>query len=100
MDGYTLQADSYEQFLKQHPKMDTDVKEDLQRKIKVFRIMADLNEKEKYEFFTSGAYNEVCKGYFRKAMENCKLNTKTINEVLEEFRWLIDTVGAEEASKF
>lgn len=96
MNEYTLQADFYERCMKQHPETNKETKENIQRKIKIFSMMAELNEKEKNEIFNSGAYNDVCRGYFRKAMENCKIDREIINAVLAEFKWLLDTVGAGE----
>ena len=54
---------------------------------------------DRFEEFDSGDYNDIARAYFKKAMENCDLDKKTIEMVLDEFRWLLDTVTADEIVK-
>ncbi len=98
MDGYELQAASYEQYLETHP-VEPEVKEDLERKIKVLRLFIGTTEQERDEMFNSGAFNDICKGYFKKAMKNCDIPDATIATVLDEFKWLLDTMNATDARK-
>lgn len=98
MDGYELQAASYEQYLNTHP-VEPEIKEELERKIKALRLFIGTTESERDEMFNSGAFNDICRGYFKKAMKNCNIPDKTISAVLEEFKWLLDTISATDARK-
>ena len=100
MDGYELQAQSYEQYLEQHPEQSALVREDIERKIKTLRMFVGTSDADKDEMFNSGAFNDICKGYFRKSMENCKLPKETIDNIMDEFKWLLDTVSAGEVRNY
>ena len=54
---------------------------------------------DRYDEFDSGNYNDIAKAYFERAMKNCAVDKKTIDEVLSEFKWLLDTVSASEITK-
>lgn len=100
MDGYELEAQSYEKYLEQHPEQSALVREDIERKIKTLRLFVGTTNEDKDEMFNSGAFNEICKGYFRMSLENCKLSKETIDSVMNEFKWLLDTKSAGEARKY
>lgn len=53
----------------------------------------------RFEEFDSGNYNDICKAYFIRAMRNAGVDEDKIDVVLEEFKWLLDTVSAEEITK-
>ena len=53
----------------------------------------------RFDEFDSGNYNDIAKAYFERAMKNCAVDKKTIDEVLSEFKWLLDTVSASEITK-
>ncbi len=53
----------------------------------------------RYDEFDSGNYNDIAKAYFERAMKNCDVDKKIIDEVLDEFKWLLDTVSASEMMK-
>lgn len=99
MNGYEIIAQSYEKLLERKPEMDPAEKENINRTIKSLRLIADKTEDEINELFGTGAFNEICKGYFRKAMTNCKLDDKTIAAVMDELKWLLDTMPVQDARK-
>ena len=49
MDGYELQAQSYEQYLEQHPEQSALVREDIERKIKTLRMFIGTSDADKDE---------------------------------------------------
>ena len=53
----------------------------------------------RYDEFDTGNYNDICKAYFIWAMRNAGVDEDKIDVVLEEFKWLLDTVSAEEITK-
>lgn len=53
----------------------------------------------RFDEFDSGDYNDIAKAYFERAMKNCDVDKKTREAVLEEFKWLLDTVSASEITK-
>jgi len=100
MNGYELHSDSYKKYLEMHPDMDENSKVDMQRKIKALDFLADSTKEERLELFNSSAFNDVVKGYFLMAVDNMKLEEKVRNGLLQELRWLFDTVSAEQAEKY
>lgn len=53
----------------------------------------------RFDEFDSGDYNDICKAYFEKAMKNCGVDQNKRDEILSEFKWLLDTVSAKEITK-
>lgn len=100
MNGYEMLAQSYEKLLEKQPEMDPTEKENINRTVKSLRLIADKTEEDIDEIFGTGAFNDICKGYFRKAMVNCKLDEETVAAVMDEFKWLLDTMSAQDARKF
>lgn len=44
--------------------------------------------------FDSGAFSDILKAYCKKAMQNCKIDDDTIDRVMREIKWLLDTEKA------
>lgn len=94
MDGYEYTIDTYEKFVEAHPELDDSVKCDLQLKIEAMKVFTGKSAEFVDALFNSGAFNDICKGYFKRAMENCSVGKETVNAVLDEFAWLLDTMSA------
>lgn len=47
--------------------------------------------------FATGVFNDICKGYVKKAMGNCGLEEEICAAVMEELRHLLDTITAQDA---
>lgn len=94
MNGYELIAKSYETLIKRDdPQID---REACKSKIKVYRALASLSESEILEIFNSGAFNDVLNGYCRMALNNCKVKSDKVSEIMDEIKWLLDTMSAEQ----
>lgn len=96
MDGFTLQVESYKKYLELHPELDQSTKEGIQITIKANQAFIGTTETERDAMFDTGAFNEICKSYFIKAMKNCELSEDVISSVMDEFKWLLDTVSSTE----
>lgn len=88
MNGYTMEADAYRHFLEKNP--DTENREYLERKVKVFDILASLDRKDIAMIFDTGAYNELTKQYIKQAMEMCNYGKEDISKVLSAVSNLFD----------
>lgn len=64
--------------------------------IKANQAFVGTTETERDAMFDTGAFNEICKSYFIKAMKNCELSEDVISSVMDEFKWLLDTVSSTE----
>lgn len=98
MSGYKLMAESYRK------QLDSDLDEEsivkINQKIKGYEFLATCCNAEVYDLFDSGAFNSICKGYFRKAMINSGIDPDKIRDVLYEFSDLLEFMSAEQADKF
>ncbi|MDF2950561.1 MAG: hypothetical protein K0S18_144 [Anaerocolumna sp.] len=92
MNGYELTAQSYEALMKRDNSNIS--KDDCESKIKVYRTLASLSESEIIEIFNSGAFNDVLKGYCKMALKNCGIKDNQISYVMDEIKWLLDTIPA------
>lgn len=96
MDGYKMQADAYEEVLQKKKDLDPAVTEDLKSKIKAFKALEGTTDKDRANIFNTGAFNDITKAYFKKAMEGTEIDQDTITAVLDEYKYLLDTVSAAE----
>lgn len=97
MNGYELNIKAYENILAEK-RPDTDV-EYIKAQIRSLEPFAERTEEERIQLFDSGAFNEVVKSYCRVAMKNCNVDEDTISNVINEIKWLFDTVSANEILK-
>ena len=100
MNGYQLQAESYQRYLEQNPTAPEAVKADIASKVKIYSFLATLDKKERLEIFNSTAFNEVCKGYLAMALDNIGADADTRQAALNELHYLFDTVSAEQAERY
>ena len=91
MNGYQIQAEAYRQVLASDQKVG---REHLEKQVKIFDFLGSLDEEELCMVFDSGAFNEITKAYCRRAMNGVDISREQTNAVMEEMRWLFDTVGA------
>lgn len=103
MNGYQITADSYRHFLENDKDPDTD-REAIQHTIKALDFLATATEEERLELFNSSAFNDVVKGYLKMAVDNIELEDEERGEIrqklLNEFRYLFDTVTAKQAEEY
>lgn len=95
MNGYKMSADAYREFKKRDPKIDVD------SNIKVLDFLATCTEEDIYNLFNSTAFNNICMGYVKIALNDFKeldedMKNRIINHVLYKF----DTVTAEQAENY
>ena len=98
MNGYEIMAESYRDYLKEHPG--TPEAEAVQDKIKAYSYLAGASDRERLELFNSSAFNNVCKGYFLKAMDNRGIDQETRRNLLKEISVLFDEMTAAEAELY
>ena len=95
MNGYKILADSYVEYLGKIP-VSEETRLHLEQKIRVLNVIADISQDDIGALFDTGAFNDICEEYFRKAMKNSNMRKNKIEEVMGEFRWLLDTTSANE----
>lgn len=96
MDGYEFTAKSYEEVLAKK-SLEPAMREHLNQQIAALRVVAGKTNEEIDAIFNTGAFNEICEGYLKKALGNYGLDQETIAGVLHEFKFLLDTITASEA---
>lgn len=106
MNGFELHSQSYKKYLKEHPNEPEDVRAPMLRKIKALDFLSGCTEAERLELFNSSAFNDVVKGYLKLAVDNIKLDmddedkAELRQSLLNEFRYLFDTVTADQAQAY
>lgn len=100
MNGYQIHSQTYKDYLEKHPEEPEEVKAGMQRKIKALDFLADCTEEERLELFNSTAFNDVVKGYVKRACDNLELEEDTRRELLNELRYLFDTMTADQAEDY
>lgn len=95
MNGYKMSADAYREFKKRDPKIDVD------SNIKTLDFLATCTKEDICNLFNSTAFNNICMGYVKIALNDFKeldedIKNRIINHVLYKF----DTVTAEQAENY
>lgn len=95
MNGFEMLTQSYEKVLEQNnPKYD---QENIKGQIASLRSMAWKSEEEINGMFETGVFNEICTGYIYAALQNCNIDAEKASEVVNELKWLFDTIVASQA---
>ena len=97
MNGYQMTADSYRTLLEREQNID---RASIERKIKALDFLATCTKEERLELFNSSAFNDVVKGYLKMACNNMELEDETRQGLLNELRYLFDTVTADQAEDY
>lgn len=97
MNNFQSDIEAYRQILDSNRK-DID-REYIKAEIKALEPFAERTEEEIIKMFDSGAFNEVMTAYCKKAMQNCKIDDETIDKVMGEIKWLLDTEKASQIIK-
>ena len=94
MNEYKMQIEMYRQVLaSDRTNIDRDC---IEAEIRALEPFAERTEQEIAKMFNCGAFNDILKAYCRKAMQNCNVNSETVSNVMNEVKWLLDTVSANE----
>ena len=94
MNGYKMSANAYREFKKRDPKIDVD------SNIKVLDFLATCTEEDIYNLFNSTAFNNICIGYVKNALNDFKeLDEDMKDRIINHVRYKFDTVTAEQAEK-
>lgn len=97
MNGYQMTADSYRTLLEREQDID---RASIESKIKALDFLATCSKEERLELFNSSAFNDVVKGYLKMACNNMELEDEVRQGLLNELRYLFDTVTAEQAEDY
>lgn len=95
MNGFKLLAESYQKIMDGEPVNEQE-KIVIQNKIKLLSFIGDCSQEDIAELYNTSAFNEIAKAYCKKALQNCGADRDMIDNVMQEMKWLHDTVSAEE----
>lgn len=95
MNGYKMSADSYRILKKRDPKIDVD------SNIKTLDFLATCTEEDIYNLFNSTAFNNICMGYVKVALNDFKeIDEELRDRLINYVRYKFDTITAKEAEKY
>ena len=95
MNGYKMSADAYREFKKRDPKIDVD------SNIKTLDFLATCTQEDIYNLFNSTAFNYICLGYVKMALNGFKeLDDDTKDRIINHVLYKFDTVTAEQAENY
>lgn len=98
MDNFEFTAQSYEQIIAK-PDTSDELKRHLKIQITALRVISGKSDSEIAAIFNTGAFNDIVRGYVKKALLNTNLAEELVEDVLGELNYLFDTITAEEAKK-
>ena len=90
MNGFKLMADSYRKLVTEKQISEEDAK----RTIEIYDFFSTCSKDDFYDMVDSSAFNDIIKAYCRKALSCANVNKNTSERVMDELRWLFDTMGA------
>lgn len=97
MNGYKMTADSY-RTLRGNSKVD---QKDLDSNIKTLDFLATCTKEDIYNLFNSTAFNNICMGYVKVALNDFKeIDEELKDRIINYVRYKFDTVTAKQAEKY
>ena len=95
MNGYKMSADSYRILKQRDPKIDVE------SNIKTLDFLATCTEEDIHNLFNSTAFNNICMGYVKMALNDFKeLDDDMKDRITNHVRYKFDTVTAKQAEKY
>lgn len=97
MNGYKMSADSY-RTLRGNSKLD---QKDVESNIKTLDFLATCTEEDIYNLFNSAAFNNICMGYVKVALNDFKeIDEELRDRLINYVRYKFDTLTAKQAEKY
>lgn len=97
MNGYKMSADAY-RTLRGNSKLD---QKDVESNIKTLDFLATCTEEDIYNLFNSTAFNNICMGYVKMALNDFKeIDEDTKDRLINHVRYKFDTVTAKQAENY
>lgn len=95
MNGYKMTADAYREAKKRDPRLDLD------SNIKVLDFLATCTEEDIHNLFNSTAFNNICMGYVKMALNDFKeLGDDMKDRIINHVRYKFDTATANQAENY
>lgn len=96
MNGYKMTADAYREAKKRDPRLDY-----LDSHIKTLDFLATCTEEDIHNLFNSTAFNNICMGYVKMAVNDFKeLDDDMKDRIINHVRYKFDTMTANQAEKY
>lgn len=92
MNGYKLMADT-DRKLVSEGKIKKEVAE---KEIRIYDFLAECDLEDLCIMVDSTAFNDLIKGFCKRAVTNAGLDKKAKEKVLEQLRWVFDELTARE----
>lgn len=99
MHELEIDAKLHREYLEKHPELDKATKEYFQMLIEGELFLAKQTPEGICALFNTGIFNEICKGYCQRALENCELDKDTVDRVMHELGFLFDICTAAQVLK-
>ena len=99
MNGYQMTANAYKRDMARRG-LTGEARADVERTIAALEFMANSEQKTHFALFDTTAFNDVCRGYILMALDNYGAEEDTRNGVMQELKWLFDSVTAEQAERY
>lgn len=97
MNGYKMTADGYRKLLG-NSKLD---QADVESNIKVLDFLATCTQEDIYNLFNSTAFNFICLGYVKMALNGFKeLDDDTKDRIINRVWAMFDEKNAKQAGKY
>lgn len=95
MNGYKMTADAYREFKKKDPKINVD------SNIKTLDFLATCTKKDIYNLFNSTAFNNICMGYVKNALNDFEeLSDDMKDRITSHVKYKFDILTAEQAENY
>lgn len=94
MNGYKIMADSYRKALRDN----IGKGEYNEACIKVFDMLAEFSDTDKYIAFDSGMFNEIFKGYVELLVKD--MDDKTRKDIIDRSGAILDLYNSQQAEEY
>lgn len=98
MNGYEVNAAAYRKAAEN--ETDTETRNNLLHEAALLDIMAGLSDGDRKRLFDTGAFNDVCRGYTRAALDRAGIDRDKISDVMATLGGLFDEMDAAAAERY
>lgn len=109
MDGYKMTADTLRHFL-ERDNLSPEQKAEAEAKIRIYELLSDFTDADRYTAFDSSMFNEIYLGYITKVMDQIaaydddevtqEAAKRLRNRVINKARSMLDSMDAKSAEAY
>ena len=98
--GYRLMIDANKQWLQDNPDADESVKSEINKKIKTYTFLAEIDKEMLYDLVASQSFSKIMKGYILKLIDSVDMAKRTRISLIYQMEQIMSKTTPAEAEEY